>query len=80
MNGLIIIALWMTLRTCSLLALAVNQYPFISYYKFMEKYSSIFNTKQTYYQNIFNVRFNETNLIFYMLLNFSTNLIKFNKV
>jgi transposase-like protein len=32
--------------------------------KFIEKYNSIFNTKQTYYQTIFNIRFNKTNFIF----------------
>jgi hypothetical protein len=32
---------------------------YLSLTKFIEKYSSsIFNTKQTYYQNIFNIRFN----------------------
>uniref|UniRef100_A0A0E0MG29 Uncharacterized protein n=1 Tax=Oryza punctata TaxID=4537 RepID=A0A0E0MG29_ORYPU len=37
---------------------------YLSLIKFIEKYSSIFSRKQTYYQNIFNVRFNDINLIF----------------
>ena len=49
-------------------------------FKFIEKYSSIFNTKQTYYENVFNIGFNYANLICYMMLNFSINLIKLNKI
>jgi hypothetical protein len=44
--------------------------------KFIEKYSSIFNTKQIYYQNIFDTRFNKINFMFKMLLNFYVNLVK----
>lgn len=45
--------------------------------KFIEKYSSIFNTKQIYYQTIFNVKFNKTNWIFQMLLNFIKTQLNF---
>lgn len=36
--------------------------------KFIEKYNNIFDIKQTYYQNISNVNFNETNSVLYMLV------------
>ncbi|BAF24842.1 Os09g0343400 [Oryza sativa Japonica Group] len=32
--------------------------------KFTEKHDNIFNSKQTCYQNIFNIRFNGSNLMF----------------
>ena len=46
---------------------------FLRLTKFIDKYSSNFNTKQIYYGNIFN----ETNLMFKMLI-FFINLIKLN--
>jgi hypothetical protein len=48
----------------------------LSLTKFIEKYTDIFDTKQTYYQNIFNIKFNETNLVQKMLMIFSINLVK----
>lgn len=38
--------------------------------------TDIFNAKQSYYQNLLNFNFNETNLVLYMLINCSINLIK----
>ena len=52
---------------------------FLSLINFIEKYINIFNMKQTYYQYIFNIKFNETNLMLYMLLFFSINLVKLEK-
>lgn len=46
---------------------------FLNLIKFIGKHSNIFNTEQTYYQNIFIFRFNETNLVFQMLIIFSIN-------
>lgn len=34
----------------------------LSFTKFIKKHNNIFNTKQPQYQNIFNIRFSETNL------------------
>ncbi|BAT17264.1 Os12g0502600, partial [Oryza sativa Japonica Group] len=48
----------------------------LSLTEFIKKHSNVFNTKQTCYQNIYNARFHETNLVLSMLLNFFINLVK----